>query len=386
MEFFNEKTDRKGFFGKLGKLGILLASTTTLGQACNELDPNKPRYECKREHLETFIHRFYPLAVKKSRELREKTFYHVLDRAGNPTGATIPPEYWIALSIVSGAANQDWSRKVAKNEPGHPLTACFGIAPGQSYHFDTAEKSWDSLLNGLVLAYKSDKPAYLAMLGFDKFYSKNEEDFDELEQIVDDHGIREIITQYYGDSPEEKALGEKTQKETKTPDTIPAELPEFITPVVLKNIQQVCKANNVCTSITIAQMIHEGTKYENGKRVMSDLSLYYNNFFGHKCGQAVCNHRGGADSPFRGPCTIHADDEPDDKFRYYRSMQACIEAHAQWFSNGKRASRYALLFDLDRNDYKGWAHGLRKYGYATDPDYANKLIRTVERYNLDQLD
>jgi LysM repeat protein len=49
-------------------------------------------------------------------------------------------------------------------------------------------------------------------------------------------------------------------------------------------------------------------------------------------------------------------------------------------------SRYNLLFDLKIDDYKGWAKGLKKAGYATDPKYSNKLINLIERYSLDRFD
>ena len=52
----------------------------------------------------------------------------------------------------------------------------------------------------------------------------------------------------------------------------------------------------------------------------------------------------------------------------------------------KTGSRYSFLFNLSSTDYKAWAHGLKKAGYATNPDYANMLIRTIEEKNLHYYD
>ena len=78
-----------------------------------------------------------------------------------------------------------------------------------------------------------------------------------------------------------------------------------------------------------------------------------------------------------------SDDRPDDRFRVYRSVAASYEDHSLFLRNG---SRYAFLFDLDATDYKAWARGLKKAGYATSPTYANTLINTIERYNLSVYD
>ena len=113
-------------------------------------------------------------------------------------------------------------------------------------------------------------------------------------------------------------------------------------------------------SITLAQGL-----LESGAG-MSDLAKRSNNHFGIKC------HRG-----WRGESVYAADDTPNDCFRKYRRVEDSYDDHAQFLSTG---ARYAELFNLSVTDYKGWARGLQKTGYATDRAYANKLIKLIEDY------
>ncbi|MPN20581.1 hypothetical protein SDC9_167960 [bioreactor metagenome] len=78
-----------------------------------------------------------------------------------------------------------------------------------------------------------------------------------------------------------------------------------------------------------------------------------------------------------------ADDTPNDCFRKYRKVEDSYEDHAQFLTSG---GRYRELFDLPVTDYKGWARGLQKTGYATDRAYANKLIKLIEDYELYRFD
>ncbi len=71
-----------------------------------------------------------------------------------------------------------------------------------------------------------------------------------------------------------------------------------------------------------------------------------------------------------------------DKYRIYPSVEQCFAAHAKFLSR----KRYAPLFKLKITDYKGWARKLKECGYATDPNYASKLIKIIETYNLQELD
>ncbi|HBG59004.1 MAG TPA: N-acetylmuramoyl-L-alanine amidase, partial [Porphyromonadaceae bacterium] len=115
-------------------------------------------------------------------------------------------------------------------------------------------------------------------------------------------------------------------------------------------------------SITLAQGI-----LESGAG-LSDLARRSNNHFGIKC------HQG-----WRGPSVYAADDLPNDCFRRYDRVEDSYQDHSEFLING---SRYKMLFELSITDYKGWARGLQKSGYATDKAYANKLIKLIEDYEL----
>lgn len=105
---------------------------------------------------------------------------------------------------------------------------------------------------------------------------------------------------------------------------------------------------------------------------LSKLARESNNHFGIKC-----------HNDWKGPSVIARDDRPDDCFRKYKKVEDSYEDHSK-FLTGK--SRYSFLFDLNITDYKGWARGLQKAGYATDKAYANKLIKVIEDYELYKYD
>ena len=119
-------------------------------------------------------------------------------------------------------------------------------------------------------------------------------------------------------------------------------------------------------SITLAQGI-----LESGAG-LSDLARRSNNHFGIKC------HRG-----WNGPSVYAADDTPNDCFRRYDQVEDSYQDHSEFLVHG---GRYRTLFDLSITDYKGWARGLQKLGYATDRAYANKLIKLIEDYELYRFD
>jgi hypothetical protein len=75
----------------------------------------------------------------------------------------------------------------------------------------------------------------------------------------------------------------------------------------------------------------------------------------------------------------HDDDERQECFRKYKNPKYSFRDHSLFLS---QRSRYAKLFTLQKDDYKGWAKGLKKAGYATDPKYPDKLISIINRYNL----
>ncbi|MEH6763765.1 glucosaminidase domain-containing protein [Aequorivita antarctica] len=119
-------------------------------------------------------------------------------------------------------------------------------------------------------------------------------------------------------------------------------------------------------SITLAQGI-----LESGAGA-GELTMKANNHFGIKC------HTG-----WEGDSVYHDDDERGECFRKYKDPKYSYRDHSLFLT---QRSRYQDLFKLRKDDYKGWAKGLRKAGYATDPKYPDKLIGIIERYNLEAYD
>ena len=122
----------------------------------------------------------------------------------------------------------------------------------------------------------------------------------------------------------------------------------------------------VPASITLAQGLLETG---GGQSKLADQA---NNHFGIKC------HK-----DWKG-ATIFADDDlKNECFRKYPSVKDSYDDHSLFL---KTKNRYAFLFDLQSNDYKGWAYGLKKAGYATNSQYAIVLIKMIEDYNLNAYD
>lgn len=120
--------------------------------------------------------------------------------------------------------------------------------------------------------------------------------------------------------------------------------------------------SGVPASITLAQgMLESG----NGR---STLAVKANNHFGIKC------HNG-----WKGGRVYHDDDAKGECFRKYSHASESYRDHSDFL---RYRDRYKFLFDLKPTDYKGWAYGLKKAGYATDPGYAEKLIQLIELYDL----
>jgi hypothetical protein len=124
--------------------------------------------------------------------------------------------------------------------------------------------------------------------------------------------------------------------------------------------------SGVPASITLAQGI-----LESGSG-MSKLATQGNNHFGIKC------HKG-----WEGKSMKVDDDAPNECFRVYSSVADSYKDHSDFL---RYRDRYKFLFDLERTDYKGWAYGLKKAGYATDPGYPAKLIKYIEEYKLYKYD
>ncbi len=124
--------------------------------------------------------------------------------------------------------------------------------------------------------------------------------------------------------------------------------------------------SGVPASITLAQGILESRSGN------SYLSRTANNHFGIKC------HRS-----WKGKRKYANDDKPGECFRNYPSANSSFVDHTDFLLKNKR---YSFLFKNNKVDYNTWANGLRKAGYATDKQYAKKLIKLIERYDLSRFD
>ena len=126
------------------------------------------------------------------------------------------------------------------------------------------------------------------------------------------------------------------------------------------------KRSRIPASITLAQGILESG---NGN---SRLATEANNHFGIKCKKE-----------WTGRTLYEDDDAPQECFRAYPTAEDSYRDHSDFLV---KSSRYAFLFDLAPTDYKGWAEGLKKAGYATNPNYPQLLINFIEKHNLQQYD
>jgi flagellum-specific peptidoglycan hydrolase FlgJ len=132
--------------------------------------------------------------------------------------------------------------------------------------------------------------------------------------------------------------------------------------------------NKIPPSITLAQAILESGWGESG------LSVNANNYFGIKADSSWKGEIYNADTHeyYNGVLTYTS-----DYFRAYKNPLESFKDHSIFLHENPR---YSNLFDLDFLDYKGWAHGLKRSGYATSPTYAEKLINLIEQYDLNEFD
>jgi LysM repeat protein len=114
----------------------------------------------------------------------------------------------------------------------------------------------------------------------------------------------------------------------------------------------------------------------------SELATQANNHFGIKCG-----------GDWTGKSFHKEDDDYDANgklkkscFRHFGSVEESFVAHSEFLRNPAKVNRYGFLFNLPTTDYAAWAEGLKKAGYATNPNYAKILIRVIEEYKLHLLD
>jgi flagellum-specific peptidoglycan hydrolase FlgJ len=154
---------------------------------------------------------------------------------------------------------------------------------------------------------------------------------------------------------------EATSKVKVTTEIVLAYIDDF-KEVAKKNMQN----HGVPASIALAQAI-----LESGAGT-GDLCKKANNHFGVKC------HK-----EWNGPSVRHDDDEAQECFRKYNNAYDSYQDYADFLRTRKW---YDPLFKLEKNDYVGWAKGLKKSGYATDPKYPSKLIGIIERYQLQKYD
>lgn len=131
--------------------------------------------------------------------------------------------------------------------------------------------------------------------------------------------------------------------------------------------------SGIPASIKMAQALIES---QSGQ---SELAIQANNHFGIKC-----------KNTWTGNIYYYEDDDRDENgqiiascFRSYSSAMDSYRDHSDFLLN---RPRYKELFDLPKDDYKSWAYGLKRCGYATDPIYAERLIKIIQKYNLDLLD
>jgi LysM repeat protein len=150
------------------------------------------------------------------------------------------------------------------------------------------------------------------------------------------------------------------------------ENPNFTTYTTLTYIEafksvaiQEMNANGIPASITLAQGILESGSGN------SSLARYANNHFGIKC-----------TAEWKGKAYYKDDDQNNDCFRVYKDARESYRDHSEFL----KRKRYSFLFELDKNDYKNWAIGLKTAGYATNPKYAEMVIGVIEKYKLNLYD
>ena len=125
------------------------------------------------------------------------------------------------------------------------------------------------------------------------------------------------------------------------------------------------KLYGIPASITLAQAILESGTGN------SDLARYANNHFGIKC-----------TADWGGKGYYKDDDQKNDCFRVYNNPDESFKDHSSFL----KRKRYGALFELNRDDYVGWANGLKQAGYATNPNYPQLLISIIQKYNLQNYD
>ncbi|SED07231.1 Flagellum-specific peptidoglycan hydrolase FlgJ [Tenacibaculum sp. MAR_2009_124] len=172
---------------------------------------------------------------------------------------------------------------------------------------------------------------------------------------------RKVVVEQKEEMPEIPQLEQIKKRSITTPKNTNEYILKFAL-IAVKKMHE----HNIPASITLAQGILESGS---GR---SALAIRSNNHFGIKC------HRG-----WKGKSVTHDDDEKGECFRKYKYPESSYEDHSQFLLTRKR---YSNLFRLKRTDYKGWAYGLKRAGYATDKRYPQKLISLIHKYDLMKYD
>ena len=182
-------------------------------------------------------------------------------------------------------------------------------------------------------------------------------------------GTKRVIYNNKTEEPKKEVKSKKKKSKKKKPKEV------VIVPKIINTEDYVKFYSNIAmdemiqfgipASITLAQGILESGA---GK---GRLAVQANNHFGIKC------------HDWNGKKIYHDDDEEQECFRKYDNPEYSYRDHSLFLSN---RARYSFLFDLKKDDYKQWAKGLKKAGYATDPKYPQKLIDLIQRYQLYKYD
>ena len=182
-------------------------------------------------------------------------------------------------------------------------------------------------------------------------------------------GTKRVIYNNKSEEPKKEVKTKKEKSKKKKAKKV------IIVPKILNTEDYVKYYSNIAmdemvqfgipASITLAQGILESGA---GK---GRLAVQANNHFGIKC------------HDWNGKKIYHDDDEKQECFRKYDNPEYSYRDHSLFLADRKR---YSFLFDLKKDDYKQWAKGLKKAGYATDPKYPQKLIDLIERYELYKYD
>ncbi len=182
-------------------------------------------------------------------------------------------------------------------------------------------------------------------------------------------GTKRVIYNNKTEEPKKEVKSKKKKSKKKKPKEV------VIVPKIINTEDYVKFYSNIAmdemiqfgipASITLAQGILESGA---GK---GRLAVQANNHFGIKC------------HDWNGKKIYHDDDEEQECFRKYDNPEYSFRDHSLFLTN---RGRYSFLFDLKKDDYKQWAKGLKKAGYATDPKYPQKLIDLIQRYQLYKYD